>query len=161
MENDIKQKLYRYEKALENCGDKYNSILERSKELEKNNSIVREYKNLQLELSTLAKRYNYLRDEYTKIYRSNCEHPLWYYKNDVTNRTGVCKCVRCGIVETGSSRKFKNKLIIESGDMGYGVVCLSDYSVVRNDYIQLESSGEKEQNIVKSLIKKYNNQKKI
>ena len=54
--------------------------------------------------------------------------------------------------------EFKDKLIIESGNMGFGERCLTDYGIVRNEYQTLVDSNKK--NIAKTLIKKYNNQKK-
>lgn len=99
-----------------------------------------------------------------QIYQSNCKHPLWYFMNDASDRIEgrqewVCKCIKCGIIEIDHSRNFKDKLIIESGNMGFGERCLSDYDVVRSEYLRHESSGEDKKSIVKTMIKKYNNQK--
>ena len=101
MSKNIKQQLQEYETALETCSVQYNSILEKMKGLE-TNPIIKEYKKLQFDLSILSKRYNRLRDEYMQIYQSNCEHPLWYFMYDASDRIEgrqewVCKCVRCGI----------------------------------------------------------------
>lgn len=158
-ENQI---LKEYEIAISECETKYHSILEEIKELE-DKPVIKKYKKLETDLSMLSKRYARLRDEYSLLYQSTCKHPLWYFLEDDSDRfegrqKWVCKCIKCGKIETEHSREFKDKLIIESGNMGFGERCLTDYGIVRNEYQTLVDSNKK--NIAKTLIKKYNNQKK-
>lgn len=163
MREVVKKTLEEYKKAIESCANQYNSIIERKKVLELN-PIIKEYNQLQKELDILKIKYDNLSEEYTRIYQLNCKHPLWYFMNDNSNRVEgrqewVCQCVKCGITEIGHSKNFKNKLIIESGNMGFGEKCLSDYGVVRSEYLQLEASGQNDKCIARTMIKKYNNQK--
>lgn len=85
MDENINQKLQEYEIAFETCSVQYSSILERIKELE-TKPTIKQYKQLQFELSILSKRYDRLKDEYIQIYQSNCKHPLWYFMNDASDR---------------------------------------------------------------------------
>lgn len=160
----MNEKLKEYEKELENCSNEYNSILEQINELEKK-PIFEKYRKLKFDLSILGERYERLRKEYLKIMQLNCEHPLWYFLSDETDsyeqrQLWRCQCVKCGVKKEEHSREFKDKLIIESGNMGFGKVCNSPYKEVRNEYLKLEEDNNGKDEIIKMMIKKYNNQGK-
>jgi len=160
---DENKKLQEFETAFETCSIQYNSILKKIKELEKN-PIIREYKNLQNNLSILSSRYDCLKREYMQIHQSNCKHHLWYFINGTYDgiegkQNWTCKCIKCEIIKTGPSNFFKDNLIIEATNMGFGEKCLTDYDTVRNEYISLASSTEDQESLAKVMMKKYNNQK--
>lgn len=161
--DENKQKLKEYRAALELCDNQYKFILEKSLELEKE-PIIQKYKKMQLDLLTLRENHKILETEYNKLYQSNCEHPLWYcVKYDSTifeeKQRLICKCIRCGITKTSHSKNFKNKIIMESENMEFGEIFLSNYNIMRKEYLDLESSTIDKEDIAKIMIKKYNNQK--
>lgn len=162
-DNNKNKKLEELSKALELCADEYNSKLKRKKALEES-PVIKEYNNLSFDLSLLGKRYDRLHDEYIKLYQSECHHPLWYFIKDDSDRfegrqLWVCQCIKCGKYKTGHSREFLDNLIIESGNMGFGEQCLTSYENVRNEYLELEAQQIDKKEVVKTLTRKYNNQK--
>lgn len=162
-DNNLNKKLEEFSKALELCADEYNSKLERKKTLEES-PVIQEYNKLSYDLTLLSKRYDRLKDEYIKLCQAECNHPLWYFIEDDSDRfegrqLWVCQCIKCRKYKTGHSREFFGKLIIESGNMGFGEQCLTSYENVRNEYLELESQQIDKKEITKTLVKKYNNQK--
>jgi hypothetical protein len=150
MNNNSNKKLKEFLEALELCADEYNSKIQKQKLLEES-PIIREYNKLSFDLSLLAKRYDRLKDEYLKLYQSECNHPLWYFTSDDTDRfegrqLWTCQCIKCGKYKTGHSREFFDKLLIEPGNN------------VGNEYLKLESQQIDEKDVVKTLTKKFNNQ---
>lgn len=151
-------------KRMNACQEQRLPKIERLKELRKL-PIINEYEQLSSELTALWKEYESLEEEYEKLYQKNCEHPLWYFWRNETDfyeqrQLWVCQCVRCGMLKSEHSRSFKDKLILESGNMGFGERCIADYDKIKEEYLSYESQGEENEQIAKIMIKKYNYQKK-
>ncbi len=154
------QELQEYEDALEWCRNHYSSILDKMEELEKE-PIIKEYKRLQINLTNLLQGYEKLKNEHKKIYQTLCEHPLWYFMKDETdkldnNQEFACRCIRCGIIKTSNSEDFKDNLIKSSEKAENSKKCFPGYFAVNKEYLELESSGRDKKDIAKALIKKYN-----
>lgn len=158
------EKLQEVKEKLENCANEYNSKLEKVKELEKIKEVI-EYKLLSKDLELLRKQYDSISKDYMELYESNCEHPLWYFMADKTDdyeqrQLWQCKCIKCGKMKREHSRFYKDKLIIESGNMGLGERCINSFEEVKAYYDELSTSEEFTSDEIKEImIKKYNKQK--
>lgn len=162
MENSVKQRLEQCKIEMAKCNEEFKKILEELTKLDSNKNIE-EYNKLKLHLNILAKKNNLLIKEYNQLNQSECKHPLWYFLRDETDsyeqrQLWLCRCVKCRYEAIDHSRRFQDKLIIESFNMGFGELCKSSYEEVQNEYINLESNNVEENEIVKRMIKKYNNQ---
>lgn len=159
-----KEELQEVKERLEKCVNEYNSKLKRINELEKIQEVV-EYKKLSRDIELLEKRYDDIRKDYMELYESNCEHPLWYFMADKTDdyeqrQLWECKCLKCGKIKREHSRFYKDKLIIESGNMGFGERCINSFEEVKAYYNELVDSEEFTSDEIREImIKKYNKQK--
>ena len=161
MEN--KKLLEEYKRELDECRNELSEFNLKKKALEEI-PIIQSYIQLAEKSYNLFEKYTELNTKYVELYQAECSHPLWYFLGDDTDsheqrQLWVCSCVRCGVKKTGHSRDFEDKLIIESGNMGFGERCLTSYDEVREEYFRLESSQTDEEEIVLIMKKKYNNQK--
>ena len=160
-----KKELQEVKEKLQNCGNEYNSILKKVKKLEEIKEVI-EYKTLSKQLELLEKQYNNIKKDYMELVETNCEHPLWYFMADKTDdyeqrQLWQCKCLKCGKIKREHSRFYKDKLVIESGNMGFGEKCLNSFEEVKSYYDELASSEEFTDEEIKDLIiKRYNNQKR-
>lgn len=159
-----KKELQEIKEELDLCAIEYNLKLEKIKELETKKEVM-EYKRFLKDVELLRKQYDSIRKDYMELYESNCEHPLWYFIADKTDdyeqrQLWECKCIKCNKIRREHSRFYKDKLIIESGNMGFGSECTSSFEEVKAYYNELVNSEDfSEEEIKNIMIKKYNNQK--
>lgn len=151
------------EAELKKINEQMKVSLEEVEELKKQEA-VRKYITIDNELAKIKAMRSILMEKQRKIIVKNCNHSLWYFLDDETDsyeqrQEWRCVCVECMTEEVEHSSYFSNRLIIQSASMGFGQRCLNSYDEVREEYYSLQNTGVPEEEIIKMMMERFNNQK--
>lgn len=145
-----KNNISELKEQIKNLYTEYNLIQNEVNEIKKNPLIIR-FEELKEDLSFMYDKIEQLEDDYSKLYQSECSHPIWVLIEDQTDsyeqrQILLCKCIRCQKEKKAHSRNFDE--IINTKEVSY-------YDLYKN-YHNLSNKSEDE---AIQLVKKIANNK--